>query len=101
MRQHAHNHDGLLVGNPAEDASQRLAVGCAFGGVIELYELHLRFRHSSPHPITIRRVPEAHNRAFLRGFITYHHIAANKMFVPDLVEKTMKIGVSGASGQLG
>jgi NAD(P)H dehydrogenase (quinone) len=47
------------------------------------------------------RVRDAHNDAFLRGFITYHHIAANKMFVPNLMETTMKIGVSGASGKLG
>jgi NAD(P)H dehydrogenase (quinone) len=51
--------------------------------------------------MTNTRVRDAQNHAFLRGLITYHHIAANKMFVPDGWRKTMKIGVSGASGKLG
>jgi NAD(P)H dehydrogenase (quinone) len=47
------------------------------------------------------RVPEAHDRAFLHRLLTYPHIAANKTFVVDLLENTVKIGVSGASGKLG
>jgi hypothetical protein len=80
MGQHTHNHDRPLVGGPVEDASQSFAVSFALGGIIELDELCPRFRHSSP-PVTNTRVPDAQNHAFLRGHITYHHIAANKMFV--------------------